>query len=238
MVRTVDIWTFLNQNSGSVVAITATASAIITVLLLLEARTTRNLRREASVVAYPRSHAPVYVELMMENAGPAHARDVRIEFKFIDEAGDVQGPVRVQVDPLLAPGSFHRFLPSPAESLQTLHQLADWKLRLSVKWSWRDDRRRFWFFAQKHEREATWPAADLRDGFYGGWALIEPNGAADLNDISRAVLKMQQQLADWIRDQSRTARTASRQPAATTRTTMPAPKDVREWLRRFLTGAD
>jgi hypothetical protein len=238
LVRTVDIWTFLNLNSGSVVAITATASAIITILLLLEARTTRNLRLEASVVAYPRSHVPVYVELMMENAGPAHARDVRIEFKFIDESGVVQGPVRVQVDPLLAPGSFHRFLPSPAESLQTLHQLADWKLRLYVKWSWTDDRRRLWFFTRRHEREATWLASDLREGFYGGWALIEPDSAANLYDISRALLKMQEQLADWLRDQSRTARTAPRKPGATTRATMPAPKDVRKWLYRFLTGAD
>jgi hypothetical protein len=234
----VDIWTFLNQNSGSVVAIAATASAIITVLLLLEARTTRNLRREASVVAYPRSHAPVYVELMMENAGPAHARDVRIEFRFIDEAGIVQGAPRVQVDPLMAPGSFYRFLPSPSESIQTLHQLADWKLELSAKWSWADDRRRFWFFDRRHEREASWAAADLREGFYGGWALIEPNGAADLHDISRAVLKMQEQLADWIRDQSRTARTTSRPHAGATGPKMPAPKDVRDWLRRFLTGVD
>jgi hypothetical protein len=229
---------FLNQNSGSVVAISATVSAIITVLLLLEARTTRNLRREATVVAYPRSHQPVYVELVMENAGPAHARGVRVEFKFIDEAGIVQGAPRVQADPLMAPGSFYRFLPSPSESIQTLHQLAEWKLRLSVKWTWTDDRRRFWFFDRKHEREASWAAADLRQGFYGGWALIEPNGPADLHDISQAVLKMQQQLADWIRDQSRMARSVSRSHASTTGPTMPEPKAVRNWLRRFLTGAD
>jgi hypothetical protein len=175
----------LDKHGGAVVAVATLASVALTLLLLLEARTTRNLRREAAVEAHPRLYGPggMLVELILQNHGPAIARDVAIAFHFTDADGANQGG-RQQREPLLAVGDDRRFLPSPGEGLPTLNELAESDLSLHVSWSWNDDRRRLWFFPTRHSRTEAYCAVALRDGFYGGWSLTRRDPEGDLHEVA------------------------------------------------------
>jgi hypothetical protein len=187
-----DLIDALNANSGAIVAITASVSALLTVLLLLEARTTRNLRREASVEAHPRLHGQggMLLELVVQNHGPANARDVAIAFHFTNAEGVNQGGRR-QWEPLLAVGDDRRFLPSPGNDLPALNELAASDLSLHVTWSWSDDRRRLWFLPKRHTRTIVHRAETLREGFYGGWSLSRRDPEEDLHEIAEKLGKLE-----------------------------------------------
>lgn len=232
----------LNANSGAIVAISATVSAVITILLLLEARTTRNLRRIADVVAYPTAHgaAGMYLELVALNGGPTNARDVKIAFRFTGPDGTIEGAPRTQVDPLLAPGHNRRFLASPSEGLATLNEYADRGLTLEVDWSWTDDRRRFWFLPRRHQRFAEWAAADLRAGLYGGWALTERDRDDDIHKIADAARDIEKHMKVVAREQAkRVARpevvAAAQVPPMSAVPAVPS-NSVRSWFRRLRHG--
>jgi hypothetical protein len=197
---------FLNANAGGLMAVATVAYLVVTLLLLFEARATRNLRLEANVVAYPRPHGALNVELVLENGGPAYARDVRFAFGFVDAKRTVQGKPRSQFDALMGPGRFHRFLPSPTEGsrIPSLHELAERKLVLTLKWSWSDDRRWPWFLAKRHSRSRNYRMTDLKEGFYGGWYLIEPESADDLHAIRESLTGIKEVLEE--REREMTAR--------------------------------
>jgi hypothetical protein len=192
----------LNDNSGAIVAVSATVSAVLTILLLLDARATRNLRREANVVAHPRLHgeAGMQLELRVTNHGPADARDVSIEFRFKNADGSDQGGRR-QVEPLLPSGEDRRFLPSVGEQLMDLNTLAGYGLALHVNWSWSDDRRRLWFLPKRHERSEIHVAEDLRSGLYGGWSLTRRDTAEDVHSIAEILRSMLRTINDMQSDE-------------------------------------
>jgi hypothetical protein len=197
---------FLNANAGGILAVATVAYLVVTLLLLFEARAGRNLRLEANVVAYPRPHGALNVELVLENGGPAYARDVRFAFGFVDAKRTVQGKPRSQFDALVGPGRFHRFLPSPTEGsrIPSLHELAEWKLVLTLKWSWSDDRRWPWFLVKRHSRSKNYRMTDLKEGFYGGWYLIEPESPDDLHAIRESLTGIKEVLEE--REREMTAR--------------------------------
>jgi hypothetical protein len=181
----------LNRNSGAIVALATIASVTLTLLLLFEARTTRNLRREALVDARVHVYGPVYIELDVRNYGPANARDVVISFGFRDASGAVVGEPRRQGETLLAPGGGRRFLPSPDQQLLDLHTLAERGLTLRLDWSWQDDRRRLWFLRTRHERKRLWAAQRLREDLFGGWALVERQPDEDLHQLADTLRKIE-----------------------------------------------
>src|SRR5690349_6266854 len=108
----------LNDNSGAIVAITATVSAVLTILLLLEARTTRNLRRIAAVEARAKCHPPAsfLLELDIKNYGPAPARDLVIVQYLVNPDGSPVGEKRRQAETLIGPDEGRRFLPMMANN--------------------------------------------------------------------------------------------------------------------------
>ncbi len=193
---------FLNANAGGILAVATVAYLVVTLLLLWEARATRNVGLDAKVVAYPRPHGALNVELVLENGGPAYARDVRFAFGFVDPKGRAQGKPRAQFDALMGPGRFHRFLPSPTEgsSLPSLYELAEWKLVLTLKWSWIDDRRWPWFLAKRHSRSKNYRMTDLKEGFYSGWYLIEPETADDLHAIRESLAGIKEVIEERERE--------------------------------------
>jgi hypothetical protein len=188
----VDVLAWLNASDGAVIAIATTASVILTVLLLLEARTTRNLRREAAVEPSIRIHpgSVFLIELSITNFGPANARDVQIGFRFTDATGSVIGAPRRQGETLMAPGRVRRFLPSPADKLEGLNELADAEATLHVAWSWADDRRRLWFLPVRQERSIRYLAKDLQADLFGGWALSEHDVDMELANMAASLRKV------------------------------------------------
>jgi len=228
----------LNDNSGAIVAVTASVSAVFTLLLLLDARATRNLRREANVAAHPRLHgeAGMLLELRVVNHGPANARDIEIAFRFTDENGKDLGGRR-QAEPLLPVGEDRRFLPSPGDALVDLNDLAERRVSMSVSWSWSDDRRRAWFFPVRHLRQGKYAAEDLRTGLYGGWSLTRRDPIEDVHSIAAHLREIERALKRLHPDAERTARAIERigdtRSTARTRSFIarrhPA---VVEWLRR------
>jgi hypothetical protein len=176
----------LNDNSGAIVALTASASAILTILLLFEARMTRNLRREAAVEARARCHtpAPMTLELEIRNFGPANARNVVITHQLESPGGQTVGDVMRHGETLLGIGEGRRFLPGAPTVPLDLQEMADQGLTLHVELSWADGRRRLWFFPLRHQGSQTWACADLARDLYGGWSLSERDGAEDLHEIA------------------------------------------------------
>jgi hypothetical protein len=190
----VDEWIkTLNANSGAIVAVTATVSAILTVLLLLEARSTRNLGRVARVEARAKNHPPAsfLLELDVCNYGPASARDVVISHHLTAPDGTVAGKSRRQAETMLGVGEARKFLPATPGKSSMLNEMAQAGLTLHVEWSWADDRRLLWFFPKRHQQKRTWPAADLARDLYGGWALTERDGAEDLHEIAEKLREIE-----------------------------------------------
>jgi hypothetical protein len=185
--------TQLNANSGAIVAVTATVSAVLTVLLLLESRTTRNLRREAAVEARAKCHPPAsfLLELDVKNYGPAIARDLVIVQYLANPDGSPVGEKRRQAETLVSPGEGRRFLPMMANNSSMLNEMAEANLILHVEWSWMDDRRRLWFLPRRHEQKRSWPTADLARDFFGGWALTESDTANDIHEIAEKIRKIE-----------------------------------------------
>jgi hypothetical protein len=184
----------LNANSGAIVAVTATVSAILTVLLLLEARTTRNLRREATVEARAKAYPPAsfLLELEVRNFGPANAREVVITYWMTNVDGAVVGESRRQGETLMGPNEGRGFLPVTPSGDSTLNSMADAQLTLNVEWSWRDDRRRLWFFPLRHSAARSWSTVDLARDFFQAWALTERDAAEDLHLIAEKLKEIEQ----------------------------------------------
>lgn len=189
-----DEWiTTLNANSGAIVAVTATVSAVLTILLLLEARTTRNLRREATVEARAKAYPPASFLLQLEvrNFGPANARNVVVEHYLIDAGGNSAGDRRRHADTLLGPGEGRKALPTMASGDSTLSAMATANLTLHVEWSWNDDRRRLWFLPLRHERKQDCACADLAKDFFAGYPLTERDPEEDLHLIAEKVKEIE-----------------------------------------------
>jgi hypothetical protein len=183
----------LNDNAGALTAVLTVVYVAVTLAILLEARATRNLRREALVDARLMVHPPasLLLELRVRNLGPAVARDVVIEFWFTDPSGATVGERRRQGEQSLGPGDGRRFLPMAGAQLADLNSLGAANLTIHVQWRWIDDRRGVRRRPERHERELAIPAEQLGRDFFGGWALTQSDPDDDLHTIAEAIEKLE-----------------------------------------------
>lgn len=188
-----DLIKVLNDNSGAIVAVTAAGSMILTILLLIEARTTRNLSREAAVEARAKCHtqASFLLELEVRNFGPANARNVVMTYHLAGPDGKVDGETRRQAETLLGSGEGRRFLPGTPGDAGTLNEMGKQKLVLNVEWSWEDGRRRLWFLPLRHSEKRSWATADLARDFFEGWALADRDSVGDLREIAEKLSEIE-----------------------------------------------
>jgi hypothetical protein len=140
---------FLDNHSGSIVAISTLAYLGVTLLLWLETRASRVAASDAArvVVRYgvgPNGQIRDVAELL--NFGPALATDVSITLAFVDAKGHVSEE-RSLAFPAMGPGDQITIMPGlmlrrPSKGMAlTTRELADTGLRLRASWSWRDNRR-------------------------------------------------------------------------------------------------
>jgi hypothetical protein len=148
----------------AVTAAAATISALITLVLLLEARASRIASRDTATVVARLGFSEdgeVYDFLYLENLGPAIARDVHMTLDYVDAHGKVaktSGPIAAAV---LAPTSTDRavFLPSmlfDERPVPDVEQLGTRGLSLRIRLDWLDDRRWFpaWLISRRHRTTA------------------------------------------------------------------------------------
>ncbi len=180
-----DVLKWLNDNGGALTAVSTLAYIVLTSALLLEARASRNSRRDALVDARLHAHpeASMYLELEVRNLGPAVARDVVIEYWFTDAAGAVAGERRRQGELSLTVGDRRRFLPG-TPGLDFLSALGESGYTIHVRWEWTDDRRRWVGRPLRHRRSLDVTASRLATDFFGGWALTESELATDVHTIA------------------------------------------------------
>jgi hypothetical protein len=182
-----DLLRTLNANSGAVAAGAAVLYTVITLALLLEARSTRNLGREANVDARAKQHkpSPSLLELEVRNFGPANARDVVIAYHLTAADGSVVGDKFRRAETMFGVGDGLHFLPGGPKQLVELETMAGAGMILRVELSWMDGRRRLAFLPSRHVLRREWRAADLhRDLIPGGWPLEERDSAEDLHEIA------------------------------------------------------
>lgn len=198
-----DLVKVLNDNSGAVLAAATIAYTVITLALLLEARGTRVMRREAQLEAYPRpwERAPMYIAISVVNYGPAIARNVDLTFWLEKDGEEVGGSRRVHGEPLFPSGWHRTFLPDrdDAGGATTLDELANQGLTLRLQWSWTDGRQWPWKTARPRERRTVYSMADLRTKFYGGGALVESDAAASAERAADEVGKIRSVLENLDR---------------------------------------
>jgi hypothetical protein len=182
-----DLFRVLNANSGAVTAVAAVLYTVLTLALLLEARSTRNLGREANVDARAKAHqpSPSLLELEVRNFGPANARDVVIAYHLTAADGSVVGDKFRRAETMLGVGDGLRFLPGAPKQLDEIETMAAASTILHAELSWTDGRRRLAFLPSRHVRRREWPVVDLhRDLIPGGWPLVERDSAEDLHEIA------------------------------------------------------
>jgi hypothetical protein len=168
------VLSYLDAHSGSVIVLVTLAYVLITALLLLEAHASRAMANVANLEAEARPHGPVNVELVVQNYGPAIAKSIRFRYWIEIEGVIVAGTDRTQAEPMFPVGRRRRFLQTTRDGeIDTLTELAQRKAVLRAEWTWTDLRRSLWVRTKTNRGSVTFPCENLRDGFYGGWALLE-----------------------------------------------------------------
>ncbi len=177
----------MNTNDAVVLAAIATAVyALLTFLLLLEARSARIASMQTAVVVarltFSRDNQLDTV-VRLENFGPAVAEDVRLRIAFLgaDEAVIVERTVWV---PAMARGDDEPYLPAlllPAEAQGTdaaLATIRDQGSFLELEWTWRDSRRswRTLLLGRAiHRRALKVRVSDYHESVMRGPRFLEPN---------------------------------------------------------------
>lgn len=186
-----EIVSFLDAHNGAVIAVATVAYVVITLLLLGEARAGRTVHDVANLEAFPRPWGPFYVALDLENYGPAVAKNVRLRFWIVQSGSTIEGTERVHVEPLFPVGRRRRFLISATDTkIESLHELSDRGATLRGEWNWEDGRRRFWVARVSHHKSFSHEFSELRDGFYGGHALMEREPAESSDRTYEEIKKL------------------------------------------------
>jgi hypothetical protein len=181
-----DLGSWLDQHAGVAQVLVAALYTVITLLLVLESRRGRLAQQRAEVVAYATlwEEAGVYVAVRLDNLGPGHARDVVLTFWLEQPDGFVLQESRRRLAEGFYPSGRHRtFLPSPTGPLVTLTQLAEWGVRLVLRWAWRDSSRRLAVLPRRHHRQLRTDLATMATDMYGGSALVERDAIDSLPEI-------------------------------------------------------
>lgn len=197
-------------------------SLVLTLLLLLEARTTRNLGRRADVRLYPRLYGPsgLYLSLRVKNFGPANATRCSVWYRLAGANG--RSIVEQEHEfPIVAATEHITFLPFtvlPAdEPAVTLPDMAERDIRLSTKWSWTDDRRRLWFVPTRQGAEQSWSTRALSEELYAGGSTERELDMNEQLDRIGGELKASREAIAQIESSLRTLIGLCRQPSAAAR---------------------
>jgi hypothetical protein len=166
---------WLNANAGAVTAAATVVYAVVTLLLLFEARRERQLRDEAALNLAPVPWGDgLYLALRLDNYGPAVARDVRLRFWFEIDGEVVEGTDLTYADPEFGPGRRRDFLPRTAnDGLLMLNAVAERRHILHAELSWADGRLELRRRRARHMMSEVWPTTDLREGFYESHPLTD-----------------------------------------------------------------
>jgi hypothetical protein len=175
-----------NEQAVVLAAIAATVYALLTFLLLLEARGARIASTQAAtVVARLTFSRDNQIDSMvrLQNFGPAVAEDVRLRIAFIMPTEDVIAERSLWV-PAMAPGDDEPYLPAlllpDAErgSDAALAAARDHGALLVLEWSW-TDLRRSWrsllFKRATHGRSQRVNIARYHESILRGPRFLEPN---------------------------------------------------------------
>lgn len=166
--------TILGVDTTALATLALTAATLllvgVTLLLWWEAR---RLRVEANVVAFA---APwevaggIYTAVLIENAGPAIARDVRVEWSLDRKVDAKRGSLG---EPIFDVG-FKRTIPMKAA---TLDQLAAEGASIRIDVTWRDGRRGI------HRKSTATPCEEIRAAYVASDALPRPSLLEVLDQI-------------------------------------------------------
>jgi hypothetical protein len=134
---------FLDTHNGAVIAFATIAYAVITLLLLFEARSGRVIRDVANLQAYPAPHGLMYVAVQLVNYGPAIAEDVTMRLWLTKDGKPVEPTKRVHVEPVYPVDRTRTFLLHLKDDhIDTLNTLAEEGYGLEIRTEWVDGRRR------------------------------------------------------------------------------------------------
>ena len=167
----------LNANSGAVIAVATVAYVVITLLLLLDARAGRRAGLGARVEFTPESFPPLYLQLVLRNAGPGLARNVTAT-RWLQRQDGTRVAEHRHAQPSLSSGHHKTFFvdeESGRGGMSTVEELATAGYTLEYEWTWKDDAMFFSRWRRPHSRRESQNLVQLRADFYGGWSLIEDN---------------------------------------------------------------
>jgi hypothetical protein len=223
---------WLNANAGAVTAAATAIYAVVTLLLLFEARRARQLQDEAALTLSPTPWGDgLYLALRLENYGPAVARDVRLRYWYVINGQTVEGTDVSYADPVFGPSRRRDFLPGAAgDANLMLTALAEQRHVLHAELAWTDDRLSLLRRRQRHSDSWTWATEDLRRGFYTAHPLTDKELVptferkadkviGELEKIRREAEypRQRRQSMEWR--QQREAEAAEREAETTTTTT-------------------
>jgi hypothetical protein len=123
------------------------------------------------------------LELRVANLGPAVARDVSIELRLVNEDGAVQ-ETRRQVEVTLQAGQDRRSLPHVGNTSPSLNDLAAMRLTLTCRVVMDGRPSSLLVLSSAARARDALEDKELRDGFYGGWALTRRDPVEDLHDVA------------------------------------------------------
>lgn len=178
--------------TDSGIVVVTLALVVVTLLLVLatlllafgEARGRASQRRAEVVVhVWPFTRGPMYLEVRLENFGPANARDVRLEVLTEDPEGQtVPDSEHRLAEGGLAAGRHRTILALPGNR-GDLRAMATAGYVVVATWSWTDDRSLLPFRSGVQRRTVRTSALAVQDSYYPGHVMIEPTIDELLRDI-------------------------------------------------------
>jgi hypothetical protein len=125
----------------------------------------------------------MYLEVRLENFGPANARDVRLDVRTEDPGGQlVAGSEHRLGETILAAGRHRTILALPA-GRSDLRVMATAGYVVVATWSWTDDRSLLPFGTRIQRRAVRTPALAVQEAYYPGHVIIEPT----LDELARDI---------------------------------------------------
>jgi len=175
------------------------ALVVVTLLLVLatlllafgEARGRASQRRAEVVLhVWPFTRGPMYLEVRLENFGPANARDVRLEVVTEDTVGRPVPESKHRLEEsVLAAGQHRSILALPGDR-GDLRAMAAAGCVVVASWSWMDDRSLLPFRSGRQRRAVRAPALAVQEAYYPGHVMIEPTVDELLRDIRDDIRSM------------------------------------------------
>lgn len=172
---------FLTRYASLILALITGVYAYLTWRMAREMRIAREGQIDANVVASPVPMGPLYVQVVMQNAGPGPAFDVEISLSL---EPPLDTPAKTWRHPVLMVNQKEKFLP-PTREIQALRDLAESHDYLVVDIRWNN------LFGKEHSTSNRHNLASLVEGWYEAGHLIPPaDFESQMDDISKTLKKL------------------------------------------------